>query len=173
MCFSREFREYIDKEYLIKVIPKNRSVERVCLIPRSIADRVDMVSSGIKIVVAGLVIGWLKNRTRFLPSPHLFNLAIDRGFNYGCAVVAKQQGVRAFLYGNDLLVVSVERFLRPVEKGMYVAVIDPDDVKAIGIGRLVIDPGDFDRLIAEGKLLLPAVENVFDLGILLRDESYV
>ncbi|MEM2862888.1 MAG: hypothetical protein QXW20_05230, partial [Ignisphaera sp.] len=64
-------------------------------------------------------------------------------------------------------------FLYPVEKDMYVAVLDSEDMSVIGIGKLVIDPSDLGKLLSEGKVLALVVKNVFDLGILLRDEEYV
>jgi len=124
-------------------------------------------------MATGILIGWIKKRREFIPSTRLFELAMEKGFEIGCAVVAKSQGVKAFLYGNDLLVSSVERFLHPIEKGVYVAVLDKEDMKVIGIGKFVINPEDFDRYVKEGKMLIPVVENIFDLGIFLRDESYI
>lgn len=124
-------------------------------------------------MATSILIGWIKKRREFIPSTRLFELAMEKGFKIGCAVVAKSQGVKAFLYGNDLLVSSVERFLHPIEKGVYVAVLDKEDMKVIGIGKFVINPEDFDRHVKEGKMLIPVVENIFDLGIFLRDESYI
>jgi len=124
-------------------------------------------------MATGILIGWIKKRREFIPSTRLFELAMEKGLKIGCAVVAKSQGVKAFLYGNDLLVSSVERFLHPIEKGVYVAVLDKEDMKVIGIGKFVINPEDFDRYVKEGKMLIPVVENIFDLGIFLRDESYI
>lgn len=172
-CFCREYRDYILSEFEIMYIPKNDVVSRVALIPKDIVDYVINLSANVNVLSAGIIIGWVKKKKKFIPSTHLFSLAIQKNFKFGCAVVAKQQGVKAFLYGNDLLVLSVEKFLHPIEKGLYVAVIDPEDMNAIGIGRLVVDPKDFNKYLSEGKVLLPVVENVFDLGALLRDESYV
>lgn len=172
-CFCKEYKDYIFKEFEIRYIPKNDVISRVTLIPKDVISHVLDLSTRVDILSAGIVIGWMKKRKEFIPSTHLFNLAIHEGFKFGCAVVAKHQGVKAFLYGKDLLIASVDRFLYPVEKGLYVAVVDPEDMNAVGIGRLVIDPGDFNRYVSEGRVLLPAVENVFDLGKLLRNESYI
>jgi ribosome biogenesis protein Nip4 len=133
----------------------------------------ELISSGVKVMATSILIGWIKKRREFIPSTRLFELAMEKGFKIGCAVVAKSQGVKAFLYGNDLLVSSVERFLHPIEKGVYVAVLDKEDMKVIGIGKFVINPEDFDRYVKEGKMLITVVENIFDLGIFLRDESYI
>uniref|UniRef100_A0A7C4NPS2 UPF0113 domain-containing protein n=1 Tax=Ignisphaera aggregans TaxID=334771 RepID=A0A7C4NPS2_9CREN len=172
-CFCKEYKDYVFKEFEIRYIPKDDIISRVTLIPKDAAEHIADLSTRVNILFAGIVIGWMKKGKKFIPSTHLFNLAIHESFEFGCAVVAKEQGAKAFLYGKDLLIASVDRFLYPVERGLYVAVIDPEDMTAIGIGRLVINPGNFDRYVSEGRVLLPAVENVFDLGKLLRNESYV
>ncbi|MEM3981055.1 MAG: hypothetical protein QXF79_07380, partial [Ignisphaera sp.] len=157
-CFCREYRDYILSEFEIMLIPKNDVVSRVTLVPKDIAGYIINISANVNVMSAGIVIGWIKRR-KFIPSTHLFNLATQKRFKFGCAVVAKQQGIKAFLYGNDLLISSVDKFLYPIEKGLYVAVIDPEDMNTIGIGRLVIDPKDFNKYLLEGKVLLPVVEN--------------
>lgn len=173
-CFCKEFEDYIFKEFKFMFIPRSRDIERVCLVPSHISLDIDEISlSNIRVLAAGILVGWIKKKKKFIPSPYLFELAIEKGFKFGCAVVAKTQGVKAFLYGNDILVSSVEKFLQPVEKGMYVAVLDAEDLRVIGIGKLVIDSKDFDEHVRQGKMLSPVVENVFDLGVLLRNELYI
>lgn len=174
-CFCTEYREYLFSEFSINIVKKDENKARICLVPRHLEHVVKDFFNQVNVLTFGIIIGWVrgKNKSKFIPSTHLFNLAKDQGYSYGCAVVAKPQGVKAFLYGNDLLVTSVERFLEPIEKNLYVAVIDSEDMRAIGIGKLVIDPKDLNKLIAEGRILELVVKNEFDLGVLLRDEGYI
>lgn len=171
-CFGSRFAEEILAKFDVKVISKGRSIYRISLIPKNISKVLSTVSGKVKPVGMGLVIGWLKNG-KFIPSTHLFNIARERGLRYGCAVVAKSQGVKAFLYGKDLLVASVEGFIEPVEKGMYVAVVDSEDMMVIGIGKLVIDPKMFKEHLERGLMIESVVENVFDLGAILRNEHCI
>ena len=169
-CFGKECLNTILCDYDVKLFSKNRHRKRVCLIPKNMST-IDLIN--INVVAVGIIIGWIEKSSVFIPSTHLFNMVREKGFSIGCSIVAKQHGVKAFLYGRDLLALSVERFLYPVEKDMYVAVLDSEDMSVIGIGKLVIDPSDLGKLLSEGKILAPVVKNVFDLGILLRDEEYV
>jgi len=172
-CFGKECLNTILSDYGVKLFSKNRHRERVCLIPKSVSTIVSIDLININVVAVGIIIGWIEKNSVFIPSTHLFNMVREKGFSIGCSIVAKQHGVKAFLYGRDLLALSVERFLYPVEKDMYVAVLDSEDMSVIGIGKLVIDPSDLGKLLSEGKVLALVVKNVFDLGILLRDEEYV
>lgn len=172
-CFGRKFLEIIFSEYDLKLFEKNKNVKRVCLIPKHISSTISKEFNKINIITSALIIGWIKRNFDFIPSTHLFNIAKEKGFDYGCSVVAKSHGVKAFLYGRDLLVLSVERFLHPVEKNMYVAVLDPEDMNVVGIGRIVINPEELDVLISKGKVLQVVVENMFDLGMLIRNENFI
>lgn len=172
-CFCDRYKEYILSEFFIYSIKKNKNIARICLVPKAILSNTITIIKQLKVLSLGVIAGWIKNRSIFIPSIHLFSLARDEGFSHGCSVVAKPHGVKAFLYGNDLLVVSVDKFLYPIEKDSYVAVIDSEDMRVIGIGRLVVDPKDFEKFVIEGKILKPVVENVFDLGILLRNDYYI
>jgi len=93
------------------------------------------------------------------------------GHRIGCSIIAKEQGVKAFLYGNDLLLASLEKVLEPAERGWYVAVLDSLDMVAIGIGKLLVSPQEIPMLIREGRMLVPVVKNVFDLGTTVRYEE--
>ncbi len=71
---------------------------------------------------------------------------------YRAAVIARDKGVKAFLYGNDLLPVSVQKVYGP--KKYPLAVIDSSDHKVIGVVRW--DPRN--RIY----------RNIYDLGLFLR-----
>ncbi len=71
---------------------------------------------------------------------------------YRAAVIARNKGVKAFLYGNDILPISVQRVYGP--KKYPLAVIDSSDHKVIGVVRW--DP--------RRKIY----RNIYDLGLFLR-----
>ena len=69
------------------------------------------------------------------------------------AIIVKDKGAKAFLYGNDVLYESVSKIIPPIE--YPVAVIDETDNTVIGVARRV----------AGAK---PYFQNIYDLGIFLR-----
>jgi len=145
---------------------------RLYYVPRPLAEIINSAKSKLSIMHVGLFVGFYR-RGLFIPSTELFNAARMNGLKFGCAVAAKQQGVKAFLYGNDLLVASVERFLEPVEKGMVVAVLDSEDLFTVGVGILKLSVDEFLKAVSQGRMLEVAVKNIKDLGLLLRsEESY-
>lgn len=102
------------------------------------------------------------------PYPELLNMMYRCAGRIRSAVEARPQGVRAFLYGNDLLVASVNKIHRPFGRGDIVGVIDPEDGRVIGIGRASLDPEEIYRAISMGRDTEVVVENIFDLGWFLR-----
>ncbi|MEM2524133.1 MAG: hypothetical protein QXS34_05135 [Desulfurococcaceae archaeon] len=68
------------------------------------------------------------------------------------AIVVAEKGVRAFLYGNDILPQSVVEIMPP-ELGLY-AVIDSSDMEVIGFAKW------------DGRRQV--YENIYDAGIFLR-----
>lgn len=84
------------------------------------------------------------------------------------AIEAHPQGVRAFLYGNDILVASVKRIYRDFRAGDIVGVIDSEDGSVIGIGRASMTPEDLEEAISRRENTRVAVENIFDLGWFFR-----
>ncbi len=162
-CFVKSFTGFVSSGFELEVF-RNRFIS---IIPRNIHRFIK--SLNINPIIAGIVIGWF--RGEFIPSTNLFYFAKSNGFDFGCSIIASEQGVKAFLYGNDLLLASTQGFIEPVEKGMYVAVIDSSDMMPIGIGKLMIDPMDVDYLRRSGRILDVVAKNVFDLGRLLRDHK--
>ena len=71
---------------------------------------------------------------------------------YRAAVIARDKGVKAFLYGNDLLPTSVLKVYGP--KKYPLAVIDGSDHKVIGVARWDPRKGIY--------------RNIYDLGLFLR-----
>ena len=123
------------------------------------------------VVAAGTHIGWMVEGM-FVPSVGLFRLAKSlAGEVRGCAAVCTEQGVKAFLYGNDILVASIKRVIEPFERGLFVAVIDDVDGEVIGVGLAVVDSQQIDELRKRGAILEPAILNVFDLGASIRSEK--
>lgn len=169
-CFGSEVSSLIDKEYTVLIIVGSRLRCRVFLLDKSYVPMIYRLARDSRICGAGILIGWLHGNS-FIPSTQLFDLVHHMGFRIGCSIVAKEQGVKAFLYGNDLLLASVEKVLEPAERGWYVAVLDSLDMAAIGIGKLLVSPHEISVLIREGRMLTSIVKNVFDLGTTIRYEE--
>ncbi|NPA97603.1 MAG: hypothetical protein GXO32_08390 [Crenarchaeota archaeon] len=140
----------------------------VMLVKKSLAKRAPLAILA-KAVASGVIAGWL-SRGGFVPSPWLFDELKRIGYEYKCAVEIGEQGVKAFLYGNDVLVASVLRIREPVRVGSYVAVVDGRDGSVIGVGVAVLDRDGVERAKNMGRLLDVAILNVFDIGRLIRDE---
>ena len=86
-----------------------------------------------------------------VPTPALYEKVFKR-FGLVAAVKASEQGVKAFLYGNDLLLESVLEIYPPVDS--YVAVVDGLDGLVVGVARW--DTGS------------RVFRNIFDVGLYLR-----
>jgi len=170
-CFESNYPEAVLGSGEFVVLGGMRQ-SRIYYVPRPLAEIINSAKSKLSIMHAGLFVGFYR-RGLFIPSTELFNVARMKGLRFGCAVIAKQQGVKAFLYGNDLLVASVERFLEPVKKGMLVAVSDSEDMFVVGVGILMLSVDEFLKAVRQGRMLEVAVKNIKDLGLLLRsEESY-
>lgn len=86
----------------------------------------------------------------------MFELAIERKFSFGCTVVVKPQGVKAFLYGNDLLICSAERFCSQLRRGCR-GCFRWGGYRVVGAGY---GSSNFNKYVEEGKMLMLVVENV-------------
>jgi len=103
-----------------------------------------------RVVFSGGLVGIVKDG-HVVPSPQLYTKLFQR-FGWRSCVVATDKGVKAFLYGNDLLLESVAEIYPPVDS--YVAVLDYYDYNVIGVAK-------WDE---PSKVF----KNVFDLGVYLR-----
>ncbi|MEM1560336.1 MAG: hypothetical protein QXK24_01030 [Ignisphaera sp.] len=169
-CMELEFINFISSNFSINTFNLKKDWITVTLVPRELVDSIVKLSN-TNVLSSGSLCGWIHSG-RFVPAPHLFNLSKRYGYKHGCSVVVKPQGVKAFLYGNDVLLASFDHFISPVRKGDYVAVLDSSDMHAIGTGLLLIDRDEVEKLIREGKMLVAIVKNVFDLGIHIRNERF-
>ncbi len=161
-CFGSRFTSFVVNGFGLEVF-RGRFLS---IIPKNVYEFTK--SLNINPILSGVIIGWFRGG-EFIPSTNLFYFGKSSGFEFGCSVIASEQGVKAFLYGNDLLLASFKGFIEPIEKGMYVAVLDSSDMMPIGIGKLVVDPREIDELRRNGRVLEVIAKNVFDLGRLLRD----
>lgn len=124
-----------------------------------------ILASGRVPYFAGLYAGRLRSaRPKFIPS----HLVIERVYRHlgrpVRAVRALERGIKAILYGRDLLAESASSCYEPVEEGEVLAVIGPDDyVYAIGVSRVAGCDG-----VAELKRTEAVAQSVFDLGWYLR-----
>ena len=105
---------------------------------------------GARVVYGGLWIATIV-KGALAPSISLANRIFkERGVR--ASLLVAEQGVKAFLYGNDVLPQSVLEVIPP-EHGLY-AVVDPEDNEVIG----------FAKWNPEKRVY----ENVYDAGIFLR-----
>ncbi len=87
------------------------------------------------------------------PSPIIYErIYHERGFR--AAIIVGDRGVRAFLYGNDILPESIIREYPPLDSG--VAVVDHSDHRVIGVALRVKHEGSY------------YYRNIYDLGMFLR-----
>jgi predicted ribosome-associated RNA-binding protein Tma20 len=168
-CFGKEVLDHIRETYLISFFPSIKGWRKIMLLPQTLS--LITYDSKVRIIGGGILAGWVW-KEKFIPSPHLYNFIYENTRKLGCAVVAKPHGVKAFLYGNDLLLASLSKLLPPTKKGEYVAVIDPEDYRAVGVGILLYDENEIKVLIEKGEMLTAIVKNVVDLGLHIRNEKF-
>ncbi|MGC9148239.1 MAG: PUA domain-containing protein [Sulfolobales archaeon] len=130
-----------------------------------------LVSKRIKIISLGLFIGFVREN-RFIPSPQFLEELYLLSRRIRGAIVAKEKGVKAFLYGNDLLYESIHRIYEPFKRGYVVGVIDKYDMRVIGVGIAAADLEEIKEWINKTDFRLkPVVYNEFDLGFFLREQK--
>ncbi|MEM4718393.1 MAG: hypothetical protein QXE81_06550, partial [Desulfurococcaceae archaeon] len=104
----------------------------------------------IKYIYENLWIAIYKEKN-IAPSTILID-SIYRDHGIKAALYVKEQGLKAFLYGNDILPESVVRIIPP-HYGIY-SVIDPEDDVIVG----------FVKWNSKRRVY----ENIYDIGIFLR-----
>lgn len=138
----------------------------ICLIvSKENINRIEVISR--RAVYMGKTVGIVIKGTPY-PYPEFLQSIYRCTGDIRAAIEAYPQGVKAFLYGNDILVASVKRIYRDFGAGDIVGVIDSEDGSVIGIGRASMKPEDLERAIARGEKTRVAVKNIFDLGWFLR-----
>ncbi len=168
----RELERAFKREELERCMPKRlratcRIYPGLCLV----IGREDVAAPaplpGFEPLYMGEIVG-IEVEGSVYPSPWLFERLYTCTGRIRSAVEAEQQGVKAFLYGNDLLVASVRKIYGPFRKGQVVAVIDPLDSRVIGVARAAMDLREVERARSHGRTLDVVAENIFDLGWFLR-----
>lgn len=171
ICFDEHVMSSISTGFQIAFFSSLKGWTKIMLYPSKLVDTVLKFVKNVNVVGTGILAGWIWGG-RYIPSPHLYNFVKRFSKKFGCGVVAKPQGIKAFLYGNDLLLASFEEALPPIIKDRPVAVIDKEDYTAIGIGIASFDLEEIESLLKKGKMLTPIVRNIFDLGIHIRNEEF-
>lgn len=133
-------------EYIRGPLRSTRVNNDICVIYEPIKGarlRPTMLFSGrwVGLSVKGLVV----------PSIQLLNEIYSRE-GPAAAIIVAEQGVKAFLYGNDVLVESVIEAYPPADG--IVGVLDSTDMKVIGVAKYSKKEGVY--------------KNVYDAGIFLR-----
>lgn len=107
---------------------------------------------GATLLYRGVWIGLLIDGKPYL-APRIYE-EVYRRRGYRAAIIVGDQGVKAFLYGNDVLRESVLREYPPLHDA--VAVVDHSDNRVIGVAR---------RVRGRGRTYY---RNIYDLGMFLR-----
>ena len=84
---------------------------------------------------------------------------------YRAAITVSEQGVKTFLYGNDLFASSVIRYYEPIYNP--VAVIDSFDNRVIGVAEPMVSENELINALKKG-LEKPVYKNIYDLGFFIR-----
>jgi len=130
-----------------------------------------LMNKGIRILSLGLLIGFIRENI-FIPSPLFLEEIYFLTKGIRGAVVAREKGVKAFLYGNDLLYESVDKIYEPFRRGYIVGVIDKHDKRVIGVGLAAADLEEIKKWSNDPEYRIkPVVYNKFDLGFFLREQN--
>jgi 60S ribosome subunit biogenesis protein NIP7 len=103
----------------------------------------------VTLLYKGPWIGVLRGRKPYL-SPQIYEKVYSDTGEFRAAIIVSDQGVKSFLYGNDILRKSIIKEYPPLDQP--VAVIDHSDHKVIGVAH---KSGSIYR-------------NIYDLGFFLR-----
>jgi ribosome biogenesis protein Nip4 len=163
----------LSREEIERCMPKNLRVsckiyQGICIVSSS-PEFVNEGISQLKVepLFMGKIVGVSLNN-KVYPSPWLLEDLYECIGEIRSAVEAEQQGVKAFLYGNDLLVASVGKIYGRFRRGDIIAIIDPIDGKVIGVARAMLNPSEIAIARSRGEQSDLAAKNIFDLGWLLR-----
>ncbi|MEZ0290542.1 MAG: PUA domain-containing protein [Sulfolobales archaeon] len=159
-----------------EIICLDESCKHLFMIERSLLDKIRTLRErDVEVVSAGLRIGFIESG-KFIPTPLFLDLLYERLATTRGAVIAGERGVKAFLYGNDLLYESVIKIYEPFKRNHIVSIIDPEDGRVVGIG---VATEDLEEILKWPRtreyMIKPVVKNIFDLGFYLRaqrEEEY-
>ncbi len=137
----------------------------VYIISNDLVEAIKIIfSKGYVPYSAGLYIGRIRrSRPQFVPSVNLLQLIYER-LGPRRALIVSEEGLKPFLYGNDILRKSVVKCYEPLNKDEVVGIVSNDGY-VYGIGLSVVE-GCKD-LNALNELDLVA-KNIFDVGWYLR-----
>jgi ribosome biogenesis protein Nip4 len=123
-----------------------------------------LTSSGRYPYSAGMYLGRLRKRKPlFIPSITLLHLLYHSTGKPVRALMIDKNGLKPFLYGGDVLKMSVIKCYPPIEKGEIVSIIDVDSF-VYGVALSTINDCDL-RGLNETSMV---ARNIFDIGWYLR-----
>jgi len=150
----------LSREEIEKCMPKNLRVsckiyQGICIVSSSpeFVNEGD-ISARDRTSLHGIFIGKIvcvSLNNKVYPSPWLLEDLYECIGEIRSAVEAEQQGVKAFLYGNNLLVASVGKIHGRFRRGDVIAIIDPIDRKVIGVARAMLNPSEIAIARSRGK----------------------
>lgn len=140
----------VDPDKYIPLNTRLTCIDSFCIIHSEIPSTRGLRLSNLRIIYEGSWLGVYVKRTA-LPSISLARRILQE-HGLRSAILVSDQGVKAFLYGNDILPQSVIK-IYPSSTGIY-TVIDSSDQEVIG----------FSKWSSRRKVYV----NIYDLGIFLR-----
>ncbi len=164
---SREYEACFDR-FEVYVVWCTRIYGSTCVIAGFRDSGVMLHYIDRRAIFAGFVMGFVRGAS-FMPHPNMLDSVYRCTRKVRGAVTAKYQGVKAFLYGNDLLAESIGRIYPPIDKDLIVAVIDPEDSRVIGVGRSLYSYRKIISILRKRRRTTPIIKNIFDLGWYLRE----
>ncbi|MGC8982339.1 MAG: hypothetical protein ACP5KA_01065 [Desulfurococcaceae archaeon] len=142
--YGVEFRDYVHASYF-----KYVCFDEICIIS-AYDPRYTLDIANVTILYSGMWVA-IHVKNVLAPSIPLVKSIYDKT-GVKAAIIVAEKGVKAFLYGNDILAESVVKVIPP-HVGLY-AVVDSTDGEIVGF--------------AKWNGTKKVYENVYDLGVFLR-----
>ncbi len=140
----------VDPDKYVPLNTRLTCIDNFCVIHSEIPDARELRLSNLRIIYEGFWLGVYVKKT-VLPSTSLAR-RILREHGLRSAILVSDQGIKAFLYGNNILPQSVIK-IYPSTTGTY-TVIDSSDQEVVG----------FSKWNSRRNVYV----NIYDLGIFLR-----
>jgi len=159
-------------EYSIRVISELGNI-MICsgvfteayILPKNLVTTViKLFTSGYVPYSAGLYVGRLRRlKPRFIPSINALYI-IYKNIGLKRALMVSEEGLKPFLYGNDILKMSVIKCFEPIDKDEVVGIVGSDKY-VYGIGLSTISSCEEIKKLKDVDVV---AYNVFDVGWYLR-----
>jgi len=118
---------------------------------------------------AGLYLGRLRReKPKLIPSVNTIQIIYDK-LGFRRALIVREEGIKPFLYGNDIIKKSVIKCIEPLELGDIVGIVGEDNY-VYGVGLSVIGSCNELNSLKDNDMV---ARNIFDVGWYLRGGTEV